>query len=461
MLTARRLKPSSEALRSRSFHFRNATNVRYILPRQHGGWDILKSQRTPDRWVTTMRAQTIPPLHRPPDEDTRSDAIRREASTLFPLPSPGVDDTIRTPILAKGKEATVTDVNGTAYIDFTAAAGSLILGYTDPRVAVAINKAVSKGCNVGSPTQTEIRLAEMIVRHVPGTDKVRFVNDRTAAIRYALTRARRHTGRQRVLAFRPDASWESDPVLLPQNDIETVRRAFHDHGSTLAAAVVQPIVDTFGPIPPSDGFLGALRARCDENDCLLVFDETATTMRLGFGGAATLFNVTPDLTVLGAALGGGLPLAACSGRCEIMDNVEPPIVATDHLASSVILPALAAGVATLETLSEPDLYPILGKRAVRLDQGLRGAAQAAGIETQHRQLTSMVGIYFASQPTDPHSGITQCDTRRFSMWWNAMLQRGVYLPPSPSSCLFVSTAHTDDDIDRTVEAAHDALKDLR
>lgn len=425
------------------------------------------------------------------------------------------------PVMSKGKGAKLIDVDGNEYIDYIGGCGALILGHADERVVAAIGKSASKGFGFAAPTDTELRLAELIAARCPSIDMLRLVNTPSEAMSSAVACARAYTGRNVILTFarydHPGPERErgvsgstsavrrggpaSPPVkVLPYNDLETAEGLFRDHGPTVAAVVVEPVATRTGLIPPADGFLHMLRSLCDTHGALLVFDETVTGFRIAPGGASTLYNVIPDLTVLGPIVGGGLPLAAYGGRKEVMKGIEKeggPGQATHSREAQRILAhgemtneerrmsnsgsgvrrslfdtrhstfgtpcplsrlAMAAGIATLQAIGEPDFHAELEQKAKRLEDGLRAATQAGGIAACHTRVASILGMRLLENADTPAAPDSPGETVRFTAYRQAMLERGILLPPSPVSCMFVSSAHSEEDIGRTIEAANDVLR---
>lgn len=401
----------------------------------------------------------------------KSDALARAASALMPdglLPSFSRRDdptdrpmfTGSPPVFAKGHGATLIDVDGNEYIDYIGGHGALILGHADQRVVAAISKAASKGCGFGVPSETEVRLVELIVGRFPSIDMVRLTHTSADALSCAVAAARDYTGREVVATFDgyPIGSDEpSSSFTLPYNGTDAAQRLFREHGSNIAAVVVEPVGVSTGLIPPADRFLRTLRTLCDSHGALLIFDEACTGLRVAPGGSAALCGVAPDLTVLGPMLGGGLPLAACGGSKKVMKHAEARGVAGRLGPTSGNLIAMAAGIATLQAIGEPGFYEALEEKAVRLEDGLRAAAQTAGVSTYHTRVASILGMFFSHEHVTQATSARRCDASRFARFHETMLDRGVLLPPSPFSCIFISAAHTDDEINRTIEAARQAF----
>jgi glutamate-1-semialdehyde 2,1-aminomutase len=401
----------------------------------------------------------------------KSEALARAASALMPnglLPSfSRWDDptdrpmfTGSSPVFAKGHGAILTDVDGNEYIDYIGGHGALILGHGDERVVAAISKAASKGCGFGVPSEAEIRLVELIVGRFPSIDMVQLAHTSADALNCAVAVARDYTGREVIATFEgyPFSGGEpSSSFTLPYSGIDATQRLFREHGSSIAAVVVEPVGVSTGLIPPADRFLNTLRTLCDAHGALLIFDEALSGLRVAPGGAAALCGVTPDLTVLGPMLGGGLPLGACAGSKEVMKHAGAAGAAGHLGPASGNLIAMAAGIATLQAIGEPGFYQALEQKAARLEDGLRVAAQSTGVPTYHTRVASILGMFFSRERITQAASARRCDASRFARFHETLLDRGVLLPPSPFSCIFISAAHTDDEIDRTIEAARQAL----
>ena len=421
---------------------------------------------------------------------TKSTAAFKAACRVMPG---GVSSPVRafravggTPrVIAKGKGAVLTDVDGNSYIDYVGSWGPLILGHADERVVAAVDKAAAKGCSFGAPTEAETQLAELIVARVPSIEMVRFVNSGTEAAMSALRLARGHTGRNKIIKFEGcyhghsdallvqagsgamtfgapsspgvPAGTTADTLVLPYNDLDAVEAVLKTHAAQVAAVLIEPIAGNMGCVPPNTGYLEGLRRLCTENEVVLVFDEVMTGFRVSPGGAQELYGVQPDLTCLGKIVGGGLPLAAYGGRREIMEKVSPlgDVYQAGTLSGNPL--ATAAGIATLQALAEDDAYEALEASAAKLAEGLRAAAETAKVPTYHPRVGSMMGMFFSSEPVTDHATAGRCNTRAYAAFFHAMLDRGVYLAPSQFECLFVSLAHTDEQIEETIAASAEAF----
>ena len=387
--------------------------------------------------------------------------------------------------MRRGAGCTVEDVDGNVYIDYLGSWGPLILGHAHPAVVGAVQEAAADGTSFGAPTEREVLLAEAISRALPSIELVRLVSSGTEACMSALRVARAFTGRSKILKFdgcyhghadsllvqagsgaitfgTPDsagvsASVASETISVPYNSLEAVRSAFAAYGDQIAAIIVEPIAGNMGVIPPVAGFLDGLREIATQAGALLIFDEVVSGFRYGPNGAQGAFNIKPDLTCLGKIVGGGLPLAAYGGRREIMEQLAPlgPAYQAGTLSGNPI--ATAAGLATLQILAETNPYAELDRLGRLLADGISEAAQEAGVQLQVSRVGSMMTPFFIDElPTDYDSAM-KADRARYAQFFQAMLARGVYLAPSQFEAIFVSTAHSEARIERTVAAARAAL----
>ncbi|HKV06293.1 MAG TPA: glutamate-1-semialdehyde 2,1-aminomutase [Candidatus Acidoferrales bacterium] len=380
------------------------------------------------------------------------------------------------------------DADGREYIDYVCSWGALILGHAQPDVVAAVADQARRGTSYGMTSPLEIELGERIARAIPSIERIRFVNSGTEATMSAVRLARAFTKRDLILKFEGGYHGHADSFLVeagsglatlgiasspgvpqalarltlnsPFNDIAAVDRLFEQHASKIAAVIVEPVAANMGVVPPAPGFLESLRKTCSRDGALLIFDEVITGFRLAYGGAQSVFKIHPDLTVLGKIIGGGLPVAAYGGRREIMDTVAPlgPVYQAGTLSGNPL--ATRAGLATLPLLEAPGLYESLNEKAQRLAAGLRTALNEAKVAGQVNNIGSLLTLFFSSQPVKDYSGAKKSDASRFAAFFQGMLARGIFLPPSQFEALFVSTAHTDDDIDRTLSAARDSLRDI-
>jgi len=392
------------------------------------------------------------------------------------------------PVMAYGQGSRLVDVDGNSYIDYVCAYGPLILGQAHPDVAGVIAAAAQRGTSYGATTELEIELARLITDAIPSIEMLRFVNSGTEATMSALRLARAFTGRPKVVKFEggyhghadgllvqggsalatlsiPDsagvpASFAAETLLAPYNDDEAVHSVFEAHPDQIAAVIVEPVAGNMGVVPPLPGFLEGLRELTGEHGALLVFDEVITGFRLAYGGAQHILGVTPDLTCLGKIIGGGLPVGAYGGRREIMQMVAPlgPVYQAGTLSGNPL--AMAAGIVTLGALRDPATYHRLENSAIYLEDGLRRAAEEAEVPVSINRAGSMLTAFFTNEAVTDYASAKRSDTARYAAYFREMLERGVFLAPSQFEAMFLSTAHTDADIEATIEAAQEALKAL-
>jgi glutamate-1-semialdehyde 2,1-aminomutase len=390
--------------------------------------------------------------------------------------------------IKRGSGARVYDVDGRQYIDFVGSWGPLILGHAHPSVVEAIQRAATGGSSFGAPTEAEVELAELISEAMPGVEMVRLVSSGTEATMSAIRLARGFTGRDKIVKFdgcyhghadgllvkagsgpltlgTPDSpgvppGLASETISVGYNDLDGVQRAFEQFGPQIAAVIVEPVAGNMGVVPPADGFLEGLRRLTERDRTLLIFDEVITGFRVGSSGAQGRYGVTPDITCLGKIIGGGLPVGAYGGRREILERMAPvgPIYQAGTLSGNPI--AVAAGLATLRLLQEPGVYDRLESLAARLSDGLASAAESSGVALTSNTVGSMMTGFFTDQPVTDYETARRSNTERYATYFRAMLQRGVYLAPSQFEAAFVSLAHTEADIDRTIEAASEAFREL-
>ena len=377
------------------------------------------------------------------------------------------------------------DVDGNDFVDYVGSWGPMILGHAHPQVVEAVREAAGRGTSYGAPTELEVNLAERIIRAFPSIERVRLVSSGTEAVMSAVRVARAFTSRPRLLKFEgcyhghadaflsragsgiatlgiPDtpgvpAEYAALTLTVPYNDLEAVTEVFRNHGGEIACVVVEPIAGNMGVVPPAPGFLEGLRSLTARYGALLLLDEVITGFRVAYGGAQTLLDLRPDLTTLGKIIGGGFPLAAYGGRREIMEKVAPegPVYQAGTLSGNPV--AVTAGLTTLEILEETDPYPDLERKAARLEVGLREAATSAGVPAAINRVGSMLTTFFTGDPVTDYATARRSDTERYGRLFRAMLERGVYLAPSQFEAAFVSTAHTDAEIDATLAAAREAM----
>jgi len=383
----------------------------------------------------------------------------------------------------------VYDVDGNGYIDYIGSWGPMILGHRHPAVIEAVNSALKKGTSFGAPTEPEIRLAEMIVEAVPSVEMVRMVNSGTEAAMSAIRLARGFTERDMIIKFDGCYHGHSDSLLveagsgvatlgipgspgvpesfvagtlsLPYNDIKSIKEAMEKHGSKVACIIVEPVAGNMGLVLPADGFLEALRELTEKYGSILIFDEVMTGFRVSYGGAQSLYEIMPDLTCLGKIIGGGLPVGAYGGKREIMEQIAPqgPVYQAGTLSGNPL--AMAAGIATLTELKKPGFYDLLNERSEKLSSGLTESARKAGIKVSAARAGSMLGMFFTDRKVVDFNSAKTSDLMMFSAYYRNMLKEGIYLAPSQFEALFVSSAHGDEHIMRTIEAAGKVMQRLR
>jgi len=389
----------------------------------------------------------------------------------------------------RGVGSHLYDIDGREYIDYVCSWGPLILGHAHPRVVSALQEACGKGTSFGAPTQVETELAELIVASVPAIDMVRMVNSGTEATMSAVRLARGFTGRDKVLKFEGCWHGHGDSFLIragssaltlgapdspgiPQgvadltltvayNDIEAVRKAAKENSAEIAAIIVEPVAGNMGTVLPHDGFLAGLRQVADEEGIVLIFDEVITGFRVGLGGAQERFGITPDLTCLGKIVGGGLPAAAYGGRRDIMENVSPLGMKVSQAGTLSGNPlAMTAGLEQLKMLSEPGVYDRLERISASLADGMAENLRKLGLDYAINRVGGMLCMFFTDGAVGDFAAVGTVDLERFNRYFWAMLDRGVYLAPSQYECMFPSLAHTDLDIDETLRAHFEALKEV-
>ncbi|HEY7680880.1 MAG TPA: glutamate-1-semialdehyde 2,1-aminomutase, partial [Terriglobia bacterium] len=389
-------------------------------------------------------------------------------------------------IVARARGSEVVDVDGKRYIDFIGAWGPLLLGHAHYDIERAVQQALERGTAYGLTTEAEVRLAELLSEAVPSIEKVRLVNSGTEATMSAIRVARGFTGRDLVVKFigcyhghvdsllvkagsgvatfaLPDSAGVPGPfseltLAVPYNNIDAIRQVFSSHRGKIAAVIVEPVAGNMGCVPPVEGFLKTLRELTARDGALLIFDEVITGFRLWIGGAQELYGILPDMTTLGKIIGGGLPVGAYGGRAEIMDCVAPegPVYQAGTLAGNPL--AVAAGIAVMEELRRrPTLYSELDTRAQALAEGLRKAAWDAHVEVCINRVGSMLTVFFTRGPVVDFDSARTSNLEQFARFFQAMLERGVLLPPSQFETWFISAAHTERDIETAVAAAREAF----
>ncbi|MFQ6132059.1 MAG: glutamate-1-semialdehyde 2,1-aminomutase [Armatimonadota bacterium] len=422
---------------------------------------------------------------------TRSERLYEQACRVLPG---GVNSPVRafgavggTPVFVeRARGSHYWDVDGNEYIDYVCSWGPLILGHAHDAVVAAVQEAAAGGTSFGAPTQREIELAEAITEAYPSVDMVRMVNSGTEAVMSALRLARGYTGRPKALKFIgcwhghadgllvqagstgmtfniPDSAgvpeeYAQQTLLAPYNDLAATQEVVEREPESVAAIVVEPVAGNMGVIPPAPGFLEGLRGLCDRHGIVLVLDEVITGFRVAYGGAQERYGVQADLTTFGKIVGGGLPVGAYGGRREIMEHVAPlgSVVQAGTLSGNPI--AMAAGLATIRQLRAEGVYAQLEERSALLEEGLLDAARQAGVPVTINRVGSMMTLFFTADPVTDFDSSSAADGERYARFFHAMLDRGIALAPSKAEAAFVSTAHTRQDIEKTIEAARDALK---
>jgi glutamate-1-semialdehyde 2,1-aminomutase len=423
----------------------------------------------------------------------KMDRLFDEAKLLIPG---GVNSPVRafggvggTPIFfEKGHGAIVTDADGHDCIDYLGSWGPLIVGHTHPRVVAALRDQAGKGVTFGAPTELETELARRVVGAVPSCEKVRFVSSGTEATMSAIRLARAATGRcgilkvegcyhghvdsllvkagSGVLTFGIPGSPGVPPdlaaltITIPFNDAAALERALVAHGKGIACFIVEPVAGNMGVVPPQPGWLQAVRELTSKHGVILILDEVMTGFRVAPGGAQALYGVTPDLSCFGKVIGGGLPVGAYGGRAELMDRIAPsgPVYQAGTLSGNPL--AMRAGIETLDILAEPGTYERLEAISARLAAGLAKAAKDAGIPAVVNRVGSMLTAFFTAGPVVDFATAVTSDTKRYARFFHAMLARGVYLAPSQFEAAFVSIAHDESLVDRTIAAAGEAMKEV-
>ena len=426
-------------------------------------------------------------------EQRKSQQLFEQAQRVIPG---GVNSPVRSfravegtpPFIARGSGSRVWDVDGNEYIDYLGSWGPLALGHAHPAVVEAVQQAAADGTSFGAPVEQEVQLAEMICDALPSVDSVRLVNSGTEACMTALRLARAHTGRSKIVKFAGNyhghadgllvaagsgalthgvptsagvpESYAAETLIATYNDLSSVKGLFDAWPDDIAAVIVEPVAGNMGVVPPADGFLQGLRDVTETNGALLIFDEVITGFRVAYGGAQTLYGITPDVTTMGKIIGGGLPVGAYGGRSEVMQQVAPlgPMYQAGTLSGNPL--AVAAGVATLTELQRPGVYEQLEATATRLIDGVSGAFARAEIPSTVNRVASMFTGFFNAGPVSALAQVEQSDTAIYGRYMHALLDRGVYIAPSQFEAGFVSIAHTDADIDRTIVAVGDALASL-
>jgi glutamate-1-semialdehyde 2,1-aminomutase len=421
----------------------------------------------------------------------KSHSLFKRACELIPG---GVNSPVRafravggSPIfIDRAKGSKIYDADGNVYIDYVLSWGPLILGHAYPKVVSALKKAVDKGTSYGAPTKLEVELAEVVLKAYPSMDKVRMVNSGTEATMSAIRVARGFTGRDKVIKFEgcyhghadgllvkagsgattfgvPDSpgvpkSYARNTITMPFNDIAAIRTTVRKDWRSIAGVIIEPVVGNIGCVLPRPGFLESLRKLTKDYNIVLIFDEVMTGFRVAFGGAQAYYGIKPDMTCLGKVIGGGLPVGAYGGKKEIMSMVSPagPVYQAGTLSGNPL--AMTAGIETLKILSKPGTYKKLENLSALLERGLVKAATRAGVKTRFYRAGTMFCNYFTDKNVVDYKTAKTSDTSRFSRFFLGMLTRGINIAPSQFEAGFISLAHTENDIEKTVRAAHESLK---
>ena len=389
--------------------------------------------------------------------------------------------------MESGSGAVMKDIDGNEYIDYVLSWGPLILGHSHPEVVKAIQEQVAKGSSFGAPTLLENKLAEIVIERVPSVEMVRFVSSGTEATMAALRLARGYTGRDIILKFEGSYHGHGDSLLikagsgvatlgLPDspgvpadiakntmtvayNDLEAVQVVFEKFGSQIAAVIVEPVAGNMGVVPPKPGFLEGLRKVTEDHGALLIFDEVMTGFRVAYNCAQGYFGVTPDLTCLGKVVGGGLPVGAFGGKREIMEHIAPagPVYQAGTLSGNPL--AMTAGIETLSRLT-PASYEYFTKLGDLLEAGIREAATKYNIPHTVNRAGSMIGLFLTNEEVVDFASAKTSDLEMFAEYFKLMAEEGIYIPPSQFEGLFISTAHTEEQIEKTIKAFHTVFEKL-
>lgn len=383
--------------------------------------------------------------------------------------------------IARAHGAYITDSDGKDYIDYVGSWGPMILGHAHPEVIATVKAAADNGLSFGAPTELETQMADRVCELVPSMDMVRMVSSGTEATMSAIRLARGFTGRDKLIKFEGCYHGHADSLLvkagsgaltlgvpnspgvpaslaehtltLPYNNLQSVADTLAQLGDQVACLIIEPVAGNMNCIPPAPGFLEGIRELCTKHGVVLIFDEVMTGFRVALGGAQAHYDITPDLTTLGKVIGGGMPVGAFGGKREIMEQISPlgPVYQAGTLSGNPI--AMSAGLKTLELISVDGFYEMLSEKVVYLTDGILAAARDAGIAMTCNRIGGMFGLFFSSQQVSSFSQATQCDLEQFKAFYHGMLQAGIYLAPSAYEAGFVSSMHSQADLDATIAAA--------
>lgn len=424
----------------------------------------------------------------------KSRAAFSEAQTLMPG---GVNSQVRSysrigcppPFIARAKGSTITDIDGNEYIDYVGSWGPMIVGHAHPRVVKALQEAAERGTSYGAPTLVESDLAKLVRQVYPSIEKLRMVNSGTEATMSAIRAARGFTGREKIVKFigcyhghgdsllvkagsgaatfgQPDspgvtAGTAKDTLTVPYNDAAAFKALMDRNGDDIAAVIVEPIAGNMGLVLPQEGYLDLLREETKKHGTVLIFDEVMCGFRSALHGAQSIYHIKPDMTTLGKIIGGGLPVAAYGGKKAIMDCVSPegPVYQAGTLSGNPL--AMAAGLETLRIITEdPNYIEKVTAKTTTLTEGIHQAAEKAGVQVQVPQAGTMFSVFFSDRPVTNYADAEGCDAEAFKSYFLSMLNDGIYLAPSPFETNFVSGAHSDADIEKTIAAAEKAFRSL-
>ncbi len=390
--------------------------------------------------------------------------------------------------IKRAQGAYIYGEDGKQYIDYVGSWGPMILGHTHPEVIAAVKDAADRGLSFGAPTVIETTMADKVCELVPSMDMVRMVSSGTEATMSAIRLARGYTGRDKLIKFEGCYHGHSDSLLvkagsgaltlgipsspgvpaalaeqtvtLPYNDLDTFNQAVADIADQVACVIIEPVAGNMNCIPPVEGFLEGVRKTCTEKNIVLIFDEVMTGFRVSLGGAQSYYGITPDLTTLGKIIGGGMPVGAFGGKKDIMQYIAPlgPVYQAGTLSGNPI--AMSAGLKTLELISQPGFYDGLTKKVQFLTDGILDAAKTANIAMTANRVGGMFGLFFSEQPVHSFEQATQCNSEHFKTFFHGMLDAGIYLAPSAYEAGFVSAAHTEADLQKTIDVAGRILKTL-